>query len=154
VLTTNNVSLYGIWLRQSNSDSRRPAPTLWSIFSFIDGVHASGLIVFVGWFYTCQYCHFTGSIGRIVEDFACIGDSGGCPIVLVSCMQTMSDSMSRVACVNACQLIVWWALLSVLMFWDITLSQNLVLSWLMRGWSPQWLLEASLMRVCWWVLHQ
>ncbi len=33
---TTNVSSVGIWLRQSNYDSKRPAPTVWSIFSFID----------------------------------------------------------------------------------------------------------------------
>jgi len=37
VLMTTNISSVGLWLHQSNSNSKRPAPTLWSIFSFIDG---------------------------------------------------------------------------------------------------------------------
>ncbi len=60
--------------------------------------------------------------------FVLVMIAGVVQFVLVSCIHMMSASMLRVACIRACQLMVWCALLSVLTFHDIALSQNLVLS--------------------------
>jgi len=42
---TTNVSPYGIWLSQSNSNSKRLAPICWSIFSFIDDTYCLLILV-------------------------------------------------------------------------------------------------------------
>jgi len=45
VLKMTNISPYGIWLSRSNFNSRRPAPTCWVIFSFIDVCCSLGLFL-------------------------------------------------------------------------------------------------------------
>jgi len=120
---------YGIWLSQSNSDSKRPAPTFWSIFSFMDDALAASTDV-NHWCLNSSGNWSSLESGYFINYLALVGNWSDPS--LYACWMCWLTSSSRMFCLltsSLCSTLFWW----------FHISHAIIIRWVNNAIVHHWL---------------